>query len=107
MRNSRRKEVEAQKKRKRTVFLTCGILIIGYLFFNLIFSDNGLLKYLNLKSIKNNLTAETENLKRQNEEAKKQIEKIKQNPILLEEEARKQGLTREGEIIFKLKDDKQ
>lgn len=107
MRNSRRKEVEAKKKMKRTVFLTCGILIAGYLFLNVIFSENGLLQYLNLKSKKNNLKAETENIIKQNEETKRQIEEIKQNPILLEEEARKQGLTREGELIFNLKDDKQ
>lgn len=107
MRNSRHKEVEAKKKRKRTVFLTCGILIISYLFLRLIFSDSGLLKYLNLKSKTNNLRAETENISKQNDEAKKRIEEIKKNPALLEEEARKRGLTRDGENIFILKDDKQ
>jgi len=107
MRNSRQKEVKAKKKIKRTVFLTCGILIIGYLFLRLIFSDSGLLKYLKLKSMKNDLRAETENIIRQNEEKKKQIEEIENNPALLEKEAREQGLTMDGENIYILKDEKQ
>ena len=107
MRNSRQKEVEAKKRMRRTVFLTCGILIIGYLFLNVIFSENGLLKYLKLKSMMNNLRADTENIIKQNDEKKKRMEEIKRNPTLLEELARKQGLTKNGEDIYILKDDKQ
>ncbi|MEK6528357.1 MAG: septum formation initiator family protein [Nitrospirota bacterium] len=105
MRNSRQKEVESKKKIKRTVFITCGILIIGYLFLKVVFSDNGLLKYLKLKSMMNNLRADTENIIKQNDEKKKRIEEIKKTPGLLEELARKQGLTKDGENIYM--DDKQ
>lgn len=104
MRNKRRKDVEIKKKRKRTIFFTLGILIGIYLFLTLVFGENGLLKYIKLKSIRTDLQAEIKGLKKQNEETKKQIEALKKDPNLIEELARKQGLTREEELIFKFED---
>jgi len=101
VRNRRRKEVEAKKKIKRTVLFTLGILIVIYLFITLIFGENGLLRYIQLKSVRADIQTEIQALKKQNEEIKRQIEEGKKDPNLMEELARKQGLTREDELIFK------
>lgn len=104
MRNRRRKEVETKKRRKRTVFFTIGVLIVVYFFITLIFGENGLIRYHKLRSIKAENRAEITRLKKQNEETKKQIEALEKDPNLLEELARKQGLTKEEELIFKFED---
>ncbi len=106
MGNRRRKEVETKKRRKRTVMLTCGILIIIYLFLSVIFGENGFLRYVKLKSIKTDLQVETRGIKRQNEKIKKQIDIIKKDPVYLEELARKHGLTRDDEIVFEFGDER-
>ncbi len=106
MGNTRRKEVETKKRRKRTVMLTFGILIIIYLFLTIIFGDNGFLRYVKLKSIKTDIQVETRGIKRQNEEIKKQIDIIKKDPVYLEELARKHGLTRDDEIVFEFGDER-
>ncbi len=104
--NRRRKEVETKKRRKRTVMLTCGILIIIYLFLSVIFGENGFLRYVKLKSIKTDIQVETRGIKRQNEDIKKQINIIKKDTVYLEELARKHGLTRDDEIIFEFGDER-
>ncbi len=106
MANRRRKEVETKKRRKRTVMLTCGILIIIYLFLSVIFGENGFLRYVKLKSIRTDIQVETRGIKRQNEDIKKQIDIIKKYPVYLEELARKHGLTRDDEIIFEFGDER-
>lgn len=104
MRNKRRKNVEVKKKRKRTVLFTLGILVIVYLAITIIFGENGLLRYLKLTSVKSEFQTDIEGLKKQNKETKRQIEALKEDPDLIEELARKQGLTRKGELIFKFDD---
>lgn len=106
MANRRRKEVETKKRRKRTVMLTCGILIIIYLFLSVIFGENGFLRYVKLKSIRTDIQVETRGIKRQNEDIKKQIDIIKKDPVYLEELARKHGLTRDDEIVFEFGDER-
>jgi cell division protein FtsB len=44
-------------------------------------------------------------MKKRNEEIKRQIEAYKKDPYLIEELARKQGLTREEELIFKFEEE--
>ncbi len=106
MRNKRRKQVEIQKRRRRTVFFTLGILVVVYLSLSLIFGENGLLKYLKLNSIKEDLQVKITSIDKQNEEIKRQIDLVKKgkDPNLIEELAREQGLTQEGEIIFQYED---
>ena len=106
MRNKRRKQVEIQKRRRRTVFFTLGILVVVYLSLSLIFGENGLLKYLKLNSIKEDLQVKISSIDKQNEEIKRQIDLVKKgkDPNLIEELAREQGLTQEGEIIFQYED---
>jgi cell division protein FtsB len=105
MRNKRRKEVESKKRRRRTIFFTFGILLVIYFAITLIFGDNGLLRYLKLKSSRTDIQTEIKGIERRNEEIKRQVEAAKKDPNMIEELARKQGLTREDEIIFKFEDE--
>jgi cell division protein FtsB len=79
-------------------------MLFIYLTLNLIIGDNGLLKYIELKSTRNRLYAETVALERQNEDISAQIDSLKNNPDTAEEFAREYGLTKKGELIFKFDD---
>ncbi len=105
MRNRRRQHVEYKKKISRLVFFTIGVLILIYLSLSLIFSESGFLRYMKLESAKTDLMAEVRKIKKQNKEIKRHIELLKKDPDLIEEIAREQGLTREGELIFKYVDE--
>ena len=107
MRNVRRTQVHHDRKIKHLVFLTFGVLMVIYLTLNLIAGDNGLLKYLKLKSTREKLLAETTAIQSQNADIRKQIEKLQKDPAVIEELAREYGLTKEGELIFKFNDQEQ
>ncbi len=104
MHSARQEQLKYKKKIKKIVLLTICILAFIYLSLTIIFGENGLLRYVKLKSTKANLSAETKRIKEQNKEIKRQIEIIKKKPDIIEELAREQGLTREGELIFKYED---
>lgn len=104
MRNRRRKEVHHDRKFKKLILLTFGVLAFMYLTLTLVFGKNGLLEYFKLKSIRNNLLAETIIAKKQNEDVKNQLKSFESDSALMEELARDYGLTKEGELIFKFKD---
>jgi cell division protein FtsB len=107
MRNVRRKQVYHDRKIRHLVFITSGILMIIYLTLNLITGDNGLLKYVKLRSTREKLLAETMAMQNQNEDIQKQIESLKKDPAVIEELAREYGLTKEGELIFKFNEHEQ
>jgi cell division protein FtsB len=105
MRNRRRKEVQSKKKRRRTFFLTLGILLVIYFSITLFFGENGLLRYWQLKNVNTDVQREIDALNRRNEEIRKQIDAAKEDSSRLEEMARKHGLTKEGELIFRFEDE--
>jgi cell division protein FtsB len=107
MRNVRRKQVHHDRKIKHLVFITSGVLMVIYLTVNLIAGENGLMKYLKLKSTKQKLLAETMAMQNQNADIQKQIETLEKNPAVIEELAREYGLTKEGELIYKFNDQEQ
>ncbi|MBI4699264.1 MAG: septum formation initiator family protein [Nitrospirae bacterium] len=103
MRNSRRKGVQARKKRWRAFILTFGILICVYLTLTLALGENGLLRYFKLKAVRNEMQAGIKNIERQNKEVRRQVDLLKKekDPNMIEELAREQGLTKEDEIVYK------
>ena len=105
MRNVRRRQVEQTRKQRKIVFLTIGILLSVYLTFSLVVGDNGLLRYVELKSTRDRLFAETMALQKQNEDITGQIENLKKDSEVIEGFAREYGLTKEGELVFKFKDE--
>jgi cell division protein FtsB len=104
MRNMRREQVKQNRKRRRLVYLTFGILLFIYLTLNMIIGENGLLRYTKLKSTRDIRVAETRALEKQNEDVRKQIEALKNDPDLVEELAREYGFTKKDEMIFKFED---
>ncbi len=101
MRNIRRKQVEHNRKKRQLVILTVGILLFVYFSFSIIMGDNGLLKYLKLRAQKDQLLAEIQIIKKQNNEVRQEIGTLEKTPELLEEFARGNGLTKDGELIFR------
>jgi len=101
MRNVRRKQVDLNRKRRKLVFLTFGILFSIYLTFILVFGENGLVRYIKLKSTRNNMMADSIVVRDRNQDIKDQIEAVENEPEVVEEIAREYGLTKEGELIFK------
>jgi len=101
MRNIRHSTVQDNRKKRRLVYLTSGILLVIYLTLNMIIGENGLVKYMKLKAIRTKLQSETLALQKQNEDANRQIETLKKEPDRVEELAREYGLTKKGELIFK------
>lgn len=104
MRSVRRQQVRQNRKSRNLVFLTFCVLLFLYLTVSLVIGDRGLLKYIQLKSIKAQYLAETSTLEKQNRDMKGQIESFKKTPDLVEELAREYGMTKEGELIYKFKD---
>ena len=100
MANVRRAKIEQDRKLRQMIYTTIGLLVVVYLTFIMIFGENGLLKYLKLRHIRNELIAETELIKKQNKELRKEIETIEKNPEQLEDLARKYRLVKEGELLF-------
>jgi cell division protein FtsB len=101
MRNVRKKQVSQNRKRNKLVFLTCCVLLFIYLTLNMIAGENGLLRYIKLNALKEELLAETLAIQDQNEDMRGQVESIEKTPELAEELAREYGMTNEGELIFK------
>ena len=75
-----------------------------FLTVNIIFGENGLLRYMKLESTRDRLLAETVLMEKQNEDIESQTGSIENNADMIEELAREYGLTREGELIFKFED---
>ncbi len=84
---------------------TIGILSFIYLTVSLIIGDNGLIRYMRLKSMRDEMVAEINMLKKRNEDTRKELERQKDDQTLIEELAREHGLAKEGELIFKFEDE--
>lgn len=104
MPNKRRHQVADSRKKRHIVIVTLGILIFICLTYSLIAGENGLMKYIELRSKKEKLLAETNIMKKQNEEIEEEIKSLEKEPETLEEHAREYGLAKEGEWVFKFDD---
>ncbi len=99
--NLLRKQVYLEKKKQSILFYTILILINLYLLWSLIFDNNGLFKYLQLKEKKIELINEIALLEKENKELKKEIKLIREDPFYTEKLAREElNLSRPDEIIF-------
>ncbi|MBI4825933.1 MAG: septum formation initiator family protein [Nitrospirae bacterium] len=105
MRSIRRNQVNQNRKMRDLVMFTCAILLLICLTLSLVFSEKGILRYRKLQADKVQIMAENARIEKQNNEIRQQVEVLKENPENVEEIAREQGLTREGELIFRFNDE--
>lgn len=104
MRNVRRQQVKQNRKTRKLIYLTFGILLFIYLSVNMIVGENGFMRYLKLRSAKDLLIAETISIEKQNANIRNQTGFLGNESDIVEELAREYGMTKEGELIFKFKD---
>ena len=105
MRNIRRQQVYENRKKRRRILLTFSLLLLVYLTFTIAIGEKGVLRYIELKSIRNHMMTETLSIKKRNEDMTGHIDSLKKDPDTVEELARQYGLTKEGELIFKFDDE--
>jgi cell division protein FtsB len=79
MRNVRRQQVYENRKKRRWIVLTFSLLMIIYLTFTIILGDKGFLKYIELKSIRNQMMADSFTIKKQNEDVTGHIDSLRQD----------------------------
>ena len=101
MRNVRNKQLKNSKKRRQIVYLTVSLLFFVYLTFIMIVGENGFLRYIKLKSERDQMLAENIVIQKQNGDMNASIELYDSKPDNFEGLARDYGLTKEGELIFK------
>ena len=104
MRNARKNKLKNNKKRRQVVYLTVSLLLFIYLSFIMIAGENGLLRYIKLKSARDKMLAENIIISEQNGDMNARIESYDDEPDNYEGLAREYGLTKEGELIFKFND---
>jgi cell division protein FtsB len=99
--NLLRKQVIAEIKKKRLVFLTVVVLSFLYLSISLVFGDMGLLRYAELNKIKMKLENQITEISSQNDQLKSQIKLLEEDPFYKEKLAREEfGLAKPDEFIF-------
>lgn len=100
--NLLRKQVNAEVRKKRLIFLTFAILSFIYFSFSFVFGDMGLFRYLELNKTKKNIENEIAGIDRQNEQIRAQLKLFKEDPFYREKLAREEyGLSKPNEYIFK------
>ncbi len=100
-RNLLRKQVYQEKRKQSLIIYLLLIAVNLYLLWSLIFDDNGIFKYLNLKEKHLELTNEISLLEEENKQLKAEINRIQEDPFYMEKLAREQlNLSRPDELVF-------
>jgi cell division protein FtsB len=72
----------------------------------LLFSDRGLMKFLEVFRTHRNLEQEIHRLEQRNEELRRGVEALKNDPDTIESIARRElGLVKEGELVYQFRRD--
>jgi len=97
-----RKQVTAELKKRRLIFLTVAILSLLYLVITFTFGETGLLRYLQLREKKSQLVIEIHGVETQNSLLESDTKRLRENPFYLEKHARENfGMARPDEYVFK------
>lgn len=96
-----RKQVRTELKVRRYVVYTLLLLSICYMAGTLVFSDMGLLRYIELKKKQDSLDLELKNIMDENFKLKASIDSLKNDDFYVEKNARENfGLSGKDEYIF-------
>jgi cell division protein FtsB len=97
-----RKQVTAELKKRRLIFLTIAILSLLYLVISFTFGETGLLRYLQLSEKKSQLIREIGEVEAQNSRLQVDTKRLRENPFYLEKHARENfEMARPDEYVFK------
>lgn len=79
-------------------------LILIFALYIVFGSDSGMLRILSLKHERDRLEQEVQRLEAEREELKQQIDQLEEaDPFIIESEARRKGMVREGEKVYRLR----
>jgi cell division protein FtsB len=87
-----------RKKRRIPLFIAAG-LVVAALFISL-FRDTGIVDSWRLRRTERQLRGEVEKLRQENALLKRTVEDLRSNPAVIEQEARRLGLIKEGENVI-------
>ena len=88
-------------RKRNLIFITFVVLCFLYLTISLIFGDQGMLRYGELKKTREDLERQVAEINEQNEQLKTQIQLFKEDPFFREKFAREEfGLAKPDEYIF-------
>ena len=87
-----------RKKRRLPLFIAAG-LVVAALFISL-FRDTGIIDSWRLHRTERQLRTEVEKLRQENALLKRTVEDLRGNPAVIEQEARRLGLIKEGENVI-------
>jgi cell division protein FtsB len=103
--NRSRQAIIEDQKRRRLILLTVTGFFIIYFIFSFVFGDSGLLSYLRMKGMQQQLSHEIDQIHQKNAELRHEIKSLRSDPDYIEQIAREQlGLVKDGEVIYQFND---
>jgi cell division protein FtsB len=90
---------DPNRKKRRLPLLIAGALVIAAVFISL-FRDMGIVDSWKLRNTERQLRIEVEKLRQENALLKRAVEDLRGNPAVIEQEARRLGLIKEGEEVI-------
>ena len=99
--NQRRTTLKSRQKRRWTVYVVGGLLLMSYFTYEFFFDSMGYMKYLNMKRTQGQIAEEIGVIEEANARLRKNVEAVRHDPATLEGLARNRlGLVKEGETVF-------
>ncbi len=99
--NLLRKQVSAELRKRQLIFYTITLLSILYVVINMLFSDMGIIRYLELRETKARLESQIRDIEEDNAKLKAQLKAMQEDPFIKEKHAREDfGLAKPDELIF-------
>jgi cell division protein FtsB len=90
---------DPNRKKRRLPLLIAAALVIAAVFISL-FRDMGVVDSWRLQKTERQLRVEVEKLRQENALLKRTVEDLRGNPAVIEQEARRLGLIKEGENVI-------
>ncbi|HHN65271.1 MAG TPA: septum formation initiator family protein [Nitrospirae bacterium] len=99
--NLLRRQVYNEKKKRNLVFYTILVIVSVYLLWSLVFDENGLIRYYELKEKKSALIKEIASLNNETSRLQEEVELLKKDPFYIEKKAREElNMSKPDEYIF-------
>ena len=90
---------DPNRKKRRLPLFIAAVLLIGAVFISL-FRDMGVVDRWRLQKTELQLRGEVEKLRQENAQLKRTVDDLRENPAVIEQEARRLGLIKEGENVI-------